>query len=753
MAEREAGALFEGQLRGTVARVLFENPDSGWAVLHLDVEGGLPATVVGPLAPVFPGEALEIDGRWEDDSRFGRQFRATAAIPVVPDTESGTRKYLASGVIPGIGPELARRLTDRFGADTLSILDEEPERLLAVRGIGPKRLEEIRNAWVERSAERQARIFLQGHGLGPAMTEKILKAWGTETIARIQREPYALVREVRGIGFRTADGLALRIGWEPAAPERIGAGLAHALTLAADRGDCFAPRERLTQGVVKLLDLDDSESVGDVITSEARTGRLVLEGEGDDERVYAARLYAAEHRVALRLAMLAAEAEEDLGPADRLDGVIRQAEHDLRIELGALQREAVAGALAQRLLVVTGGPGTGKTTLVNVLVRCAEMLDLDVALAAPTGRAAKRLEQATGLAGTTLHRLLEYRFDSGFNRGPDNPVEADLLVVDEASMIDLGLMDAFLAALAPGTRLLLVGDADQLPPVGPGAVLRDLIESERVPTVRLTTIYRQAEQSLIIRNAHRVNSGSLPQSSGSESLSDALADFYVIDERDPERALEIVLRLVTRRIPDRFGLDPRRDIQVLAPMHRGRCGVARLNARLQDALNPGTEAAEVDRPRLRAGDRVMQMRNDYDREVFNGDIGRVFEVDDSEGVAVEFEGRMVGYEKGAINDLALAYATTVHKSQGSEYPAVVCVLLPEHHIMLQRNLLYTAITRAREVAVLVTTERSLARAVDNNEPSARCTTLAERIVVAWRRVLAGPARGLVSALDEMEIES
>jgi len=744
MAETD-GELFEGRLRGTVARVLFENPDSGWAVLHLDVEDAPPATVVGPLAPVFPGEALEIEGTWEEDSRYGRQFRASSSIPVVPDTEAGTRRYLASGVIPGIGPELARRLTDRFGAETLRILDEEPERLLAVRGIGPKRLEEIKAAWVERTAERQARIWLQGHGLGPAMTERILRAWGPDAIGRVQREPYELVKEVRGIGFRTADGLALRIGWQPEAPERVRAGIEHALVLAADRGDCYVPRRRLLEVVAKLLKLEEPEIVEPVIDSSAAAGQLVVEGEGDEVRVYSAWLHGAERRVALRLAELAAGYEEEAEAPGRLDGVIRQAEHDLRLALGDLQREAVSGALRQHLMVVTGGPGTGKTTLVNVLVRCAEMLDLDVALAAPTGRAAKRLEQATGLTGTTLHRLLEYRFDSGFNRGPDNPIEADLVVVDEASMIDLALMDAFMAALAPGTRLLLVGDADQLPPVGPGAVLRDLIASGDVATVRLNTIYRQAERSLIVRNAHRVNAGTLPESTGGADLGEDLADFYVIEERDPERAVEIVLRLVTRRMPERFGLDPRRDIQVLAPMHRGRAGVARLNARLQDALNPGSEPARAEAPRLRAGDRVMQMRNDYDREVFNGDIGRVHEVDEQEGVLVEFDGRIVGYERGAIGDLSLAYATTVHKSQGSEYPGVVCVLLPEHHIMLQRNLLYTAITRAREVAVLVTTEKSLHRAVDNDEPATRFTTLAERVGRAWSRTGDAPA-----ALDQPE---
>lgn len=731
-------SLFAGRLRGAVARVLFENRDSGWVVMHLDQESGPPVTVVGLLAPVFVGESLEIEGTWETDARYGQQFRATSCSSLVPDTERGTRRYLASGVLPGVGPELAARLVDRFGADTLRILDEEPDRLLTVRGIGPKRLQEIKAAWVQRSAERQARIFLQGHGLGPALTERILRAWGNDAVARVKREPYELANEVRGIGFRTADALALRMGWEADSPDRVRAGVLHMLAEAADAGDCFVAQERLHAGVVRLLDLQAPEPVHDAVVELARGGRAVIEGQAQERRVYAAYLHGAEQRVARRLAMLAAVGADDPGGA--IDGVIRQSEHDLLVELSPEQRRAVSNALRRRLLVVTGGPGTGKTTLINVLVRCADALGLRVALTAPTGRAAKRLEQATGRPGSTLHRLLEYRFEEGFTRGPDNPIEADLLVVDEASMVDLPLMDAFTAAVAPGTRLLLVGDADQLPPVGPGAVLRDLLESGCLPTERLRTIYRQAQQSLIVRNAHRINDGEMPEAADD---GERLSDFYVIEEGDGDRARDLVLRLVTERIPQRFGLDPRREVQVLAPMHRGRCGVARLNLALQQALNPGGTPSDEERTVLRPGDRVMQLRNDYDREVFNGDIGSVADVDDSEGVLVDFDGKLVGYERGALGDLTLAYAISVHKSQGSEYPAVIAVLLPEHRIMLQRNLLYTALTRAREVAVLVTTRDALRAAVANAAPSRRSTTLAERIRQTWSsaglREGAGPA--------------
>lgn len=727
MAEGDSESLFAAHLRGSVARVLFENRDSGWVVMHLDVDGAPPVTVVGPLAPVFVGESLEIEGAWETDHRYGQQFRATSSSTLIPDTEVGTRRYLASGVLPGIGPELATRLVDRFGADTLRILDEEPDRLLTVRGIGPRRLEEIKGAWVQRSVERQARIFLQGHGLGPALTERILRAWGSEAAARVQREPYELANEIRGIGFRTADALALRMGWPADSPDRVRAGVLHMLAEAADSGDCYVPSGQLERATAKLLELPAPEPVLTACRELVGAGRVVIEGPPDEQRVYAAGLHAAERRVARRLAVLAVEAERQ-GAPQTIDGVMRQAEYDLRLELSSEQRRAVADALRRRILVVTGGPGTGKTTLVNVLVRCAESLGLRVALAAPTGRAAKRLEQATGRPGITLHRLLEYRFDEGFTRGPDNPIEADLLVVDEASMIDINLMDAFIGAVAPGTRLLLVGDADQLPPVGPGAVLRDLLDSGCVPTERLRTIYRQAQQSLIVRNAHRINAGELPEAG---DRPDVLTDFYIVEEGDADRARDMVVRLVTERIPERFGLDPRRDLQVLAPMHRGRCGVARLNAALQEALNPGETPSSPERLVLRPGDRVMQLRNDYDREVFNGDIGAVVDVDAEEGVLVEFDGRMVGYERAAMGDLTLAYAISIHKSQGSEYAGVIAVLLPEHRIMLQRNLLYTALTRAREVAVIVTTREALRAAVANAAPSRRCTTLTERIRQTW----------------------
>ena len=726
--------LFEGGVRGTVSRVLFENRDSGWTVFLLRTDGGETITVVGTLAPVFPGEQLEVEGRWESDRRYGRQFRGRTAMQVLPDNEEGVRRYLASGVLPGVGVELARRLVERFGKDTLRVLDEEPRRLLAVRGIGPKKLREIEAAWVSRSAERQARIFLQGHGLGPALAERILRAWGEETVARVRREPYALIREVAGVGFRTADAVALRLGLEPDAPERIEAATLHELRAAAESGDCYLAREDLVERARRLLGLQEQEPVQEALARLARGRMVVCEGGDEAPRVYLAWLHAAEERVARRLRALAGGAAPAPAQLEPLRRLLADVERGRGVQLSGAQRSAIIGALARQLVVVTGGPGTGKTTLIDALARCAEALGWRLALAAPTGRAAKRLEQATARPARTLHRLLEFRYDTGFERGPERPIEADLVVVDEVSMVDLPLMDALLAALPEGAHLALVGDADQLPPVGPGAVLRDVIASGVVPVVHLREIYRQAAESLIVANAHRVNAGQMPHAppaAAVEGPADAVAtaDFYLIEEGDPDRAVDLVRRLVAERIPARFGLDPMRDVQVLAPMHRGRAGVARLNAALQAALNPAPAgAAEPERAALRPGDRVMQLRNDYDREVFNGDIGHVVEVAaGGDELTVEFDGRLVGYDRASRNDLTLAYAISVHKSQGNEYPAVVTLLLPEHYIMLQRNLLYTALTRARRLAVLVTTEAALRRAVRNDRPTARNTGLAERL--------------------------
>ncbi len=734
-----------------------------WAVVRLRLDDGATATAVGDLAPVFEGERLEIDGGWVDDARFGRQFRAERAVSVRPAESAAIERYLASGVVPGIGAEIAARIVERFGDETLEVFDKTPEKLLAVRGIGKVRLEKIKACWTEQAAERENRIFLQGLGLGPFLADKILRAWGDETRHRVRQNPYALAAssEIAGIGFRRADQIARQLpGWAADAGARARAAVEHVIVEQAGHGHCFVPYERLVRLTREVLGLEDDAGARRAVDELLADGGLVAEALEDDEvaalspsgssevetdgtsqdarlAVYDVAFRDAEKRVARRLREVVTSPASDGKPGaltgDRAAKAAAWVEGQLGVELGTDQREALRVALSHKVLLVTGGPGTGKTTLIDALVRCSVAVGATINLAAPTGRAAKRLFEATGHASLTLHRLLEYRpRDGGFARGPDYPLEADVIIVDEASMIDLFLMDALVAAIPPAAVLVLVGDADQLPPVGPGAVLRDLLASGALPTARLEEIYRQAQRSLIVRNAHRVNRGQMPEGLDGAAAweDDAPLDFYFVSENDADRAREIALTLAADRMPARFGLDPRRDVQVVAPMHRGKAGVSRLNHALQARLNAGRGGRRVGDYELRPGDRVIQQRNDYDREVFNGDVGRVVEADPDGDLAVEFDGRRVEYDQEAARHLSLAYAISVHKSQGSEYPAVIVLLLPEHYPMLQRNLLYTALTRAKKLAVLVGSRRAVGRAVANAAPLRRCTRLAHRLAAA-----------------------
>jgi len=726
-------------LEGVLERITYYSEESGYTVGRLRPDGTSGAnsalvTFVGHFPVLRPGEGLRLEGEWVEHPDYGRQFKVSSHRVLVPQTREGIEKYLASGLIKGIGPSTARRLVRHFGVDVLRVLEEEPGRLLEIDGIGARRARMITEAFAEQKDIKEVMVFLQSHGVSPSLAVRIFRHYGQDSVTALRENPYRLADEVFGIGFRTADQIALKMGIEPTSPFRLRAGLRHALEQLSQEGHVFGPREWVEQKVAEALGVDRDlvEAETDNLAAE---GGLKLERLDEGQAVYLAPLFHAERLVAEKLRRLAAAAPEEPPPAsDEVAAAASQA----RIELSREQATAVSEAFAHGVMVITGGPGTGKTTIINTLLRICRTRGLKALLAAPTGRAAKRMSETTGYEARTIHRTLEVTFNPvgglQFLRNEDNPLEADLVIIDEASMIDLSLMHHLLKAVEPPTRLVLVGDVDQLPPVGPGAVLGDLIRSRVLPVVRLTHIFRQAGESLIVVNAHRINDGEMP------ILNDRDRDFFFIEESDPEKILRTVVSLCSKRLPPRlveWGMtpDPLADIQVITPMRRTIIGVDSLNAELQKTLNPpGWGKAELAGRggRLRTSDKVMQIRNNYDKEVYNGDIGIIRAVDRETGqVAVSFPGeagpRNVVYEREELDELVLAYATTVHKSQGSEYPVVVMPVSTQHYLMLQRHLLYTAVTRARKLVVLVGTKKALAIAVKNNRLEDRYTRLAERL--------------------------
>lgn len=720
----------EGEtLEGTVERVVYSGGESAFTVARLKVPGASElVTIVGSLLGVPAGARLRVSGRFEQNARFGRQFRVAAYTEIAPETVEGIRRYLGSGLIKGIGPEFASRIVSKFGVHTLEILDAEPDRIHQVPGIGPVRAEAIKGAWATQREVRRVMVFLQGHGVSPAFATRIYKRYGAAAIARVRENPYRLASEVWGIGFLSADRLAAALGIGKDSEVRLDAGVRHALEEAGGSGHVFLPRDRLIDETAARLDVDRA-LVGPAIDRLARAGAVVVDGASEaGEAVYEAGLHRAERAVAAGLLRLLGGRR----PEVRLDvdRALARYEAEAKIALAPQQAQAIRGALREPVLVVTGGPGVGKTTIVRGIVSLLGRAGVRIALAAPTGRAAKRLGEATRQPAATLHRLLEWRpAEGGFGRNADRPLEADLLVVDEASMLDVRLAADLLAALPDGARLVLVGDVDQLPSVGPGTVLRDVIASGRIATVRLTEIFRQAAESLIVTNAHRIHDG-LPPELGApppEGPARDSRDFFFLEEEEPAAAAALIRDLVVTRLPRRYGLRPQ-EIQVLAPMHRGELGAGNLNQLLQEALTPGAEGLPSGGRVLRVGDRVMQVRNDYDKDVYNGDVGEVLRVKrEDQELAVLYEDREVLYTADELDQLALAYAATVHKSQGSEYPAVVVPVHTQHYVMLQRNLLYTAVTRGKRLVVLVGTRKALGIAVRNADVAARSTRLRERL--------------------------
>jgi exodeoxyribonuclease V alpha subunit len=710
-------------LNGTVTRLLYSNDDSGWCAVRLsnDDRGTFAAT--GPLLGVREGDELRLTGKWVEHPRFGEQFEAESYVTVAPSTLDGIRKFLGTGRVKGIGPTMASRIVDAFGLDSLEIMDRDPQRLLEIHGIGRATLAKVLSSWEKHRGIQQIMVFLTGHGIAPGVAVKAYGKYGAAAVDVVREDPFRLAEDVFGVGFRTADRIAQRIGIPADSPQRLRAGLLFALSEASIEGHVFLPRSRLLEEASALLEIDRSllEPVLDEL--HQRQSVVAVARRDDETAIFTLRLEAAEAAVANHIRELLAHGDD--GGAIDVDKAVTWYQRRASIELAKNQRKAIAAALNGRVLVVTGGPGTGKTTLVRGITQIFAERKQRVLLAAPTGRAAKRLAQATDSDARTIHRLLEFNPRSWtFTRDRQNPLEADVVVVDEVSMLDIELAAHLLEAIPPGCRLVLVGDADQLPSVGPGNVLGDLIASGVVPFVRLDHIFRQAEASRIVVNAHRINSGQMPISDGNNPD----ADFYFVARDDPVEAAELAVDFASRRIPNHFHLDPVDDIQVLAPMHRGELGVRRLNERLQAELTPTGPEISVGPRRFRLGDKIMQVRNNYDLEIFNGDIGRVeFFDEEADEMVVRFDGRAVAIPHDSLEDLIPAYACTIHKSQGSEYPAVVIVLHHQHHIMLQRNLLYTAVTRGRRLVVIVGSRRALARAVDNATQRERFTLLADRL--------------------------
>lgn len=720
-------------LQGQIERITYTNEENGYTIAKLKVYGHRDlVTVVGNLMAPAPGEVLRMKGEWTNHPKYGEQFRIVYYNTAVPATVYGIRKYLGSGLIKGVGPVIAERIVNKFGKDALDVIEDNVENLAKVEGIGKKRIAMIQKAWDDQKEIREVMLFLQTHGVSSGYATKIFKQYGNDSIKLLQENPYRLAMDIFGIGFVTADRIAEKIGFAKDSPLRAEAGILYVLHQLSDDGHVYFPYEPLIEKCREILQVERDvlvEAIGRLTVDK----RIVIEDLNEDieefrennKAVYLSKFHTCETSIARRLKRLlrVPKSTRDVDSKKAIEWVQKH----LAIDLAEKQAEAVRSALESKVMIITGGPGTGKTTIINAILKIFSILKVKIMLAAPTGRAAKRMSETTGHEAKTIHRMLEYSMTKGgFQKNSEKPLKCDLLIVDEASMIDTVLMHHLLKAVPFTATFILVGDVNQLPSVGAGNVLNDIIASGAVPVTELNEIFRQAKESRIIVNAHKINEGVMPYAeNGLEGN-----DFYFIQQEDPEKVLDLIIKVVRDRIPSRFGFDPVDNVQVLTPMHKGIVGAGNLNAELQSMLNPGEGGVARGDRTYRVNDKVMQIRNNYDKEVFNGDIGRVTRIfQDDQEMIITFDSREVSYEFSDLDEIILAYAVSVHKSQGSEYPAVVIPIMTQHYMLLQRNLIYTAVTRGRDLVVMVGTKKALAIGVKNDKTQKRFTYLKHRLIM------------------------